>query len=280
MFPTIEESRQLGEPIHLYLFKYGDDSSAFYAYTDAEQDFTFGGVTYKAVPIDRDNIKAAGTLDNSDFQMRSPADAPLADLFRVYPPDREVSVIIRQGHLDDPDSQFLVCWTGRILSAAFNGNEVTYNCQPVSTAMRRAGLRKSWQYGCPHALYGPQCQADQAAATSAAIVASVTGNSVTLPSTWAAPALKPKYLGGMVTWTGSANQTERRMIVKVTGDTLLLAGLVRNLVPGQTINVVLGCNHKAGMGDDCVVLHNNIVNFGGAPWIPSQNPIGQRINFY
>lgn len=279
-FAAREESRHQGEPVHLYFFKYGDDLSNYYAYTDAEANITFDGIEYKATPFDRDNIKSSGSLDNSDIAMKAPRTIELADLFRIYPPDREVSVIIRQGHIGDPDEQFLVAWTGRILSAAFNGNEVTFTCQPVSTAMRRAGLRRHWQYSCPHALYGPQCQANQAAATSTTTLASSTGNSVTLPSDWATTDRKPKYVGGMVTWVGVGAQTERRMVIRVVGDTLVLAGLVRNLAIGQEVKVVLGCNHRGGLGDDCIVLHNNILNYGGDLWIPTKNPVGQVNNFY
>lgn len=279
-FAAREESRTLGEPIHLYSFKYGEGTTDIYGYTDAEADITLDGIVYKAVPFDRDNIKASGSLDNSDLTMRSPADSELAALFRVYPPDREVAVIVREGHADDPDHEFIVIWTGRITSVAFDNNEAVYTCQPVSTALRRAGLRRNWQYSCPHALYGPQCQADQEAATSTSTVVSVTGNTITLPGDWATSGRKPKYIGGMVTWTGALGQTERRMILRVLTDTLVVAGLVRNLVPAQEVKVVLGCNHRAGLTDDCIVLHNNIANYGGDPWIPLQNPIGQLNNFF
>lgn len=278
-FATREESRQLGEPVQLYFFRYGDNSGDFYSYTDAETSITHMGVVYQAAPLDRGNLTSSGTLDKSTLELRTPGNIALADLFRIYPPSRVVSVIIRQGHINDPDQEFLVCWTGRILSAKYEGNECIFSCEPVSTSMRRPGLRRNYQYSCPHALYGPQCQADITAATTTTSLVSSTGNTVTLASGWATTDLKPKYVGGMVTWDGLAGQIERRMIISVSGDTVALSGLVRNLVPGQEIRAILGCNHRAGLTDDCIVLHNNIVNYGGHPWIPTTNPLGQINNF-
>ena len=279
-FQAREESRQQGEPVHLYFFKYGPGALDFFAYTDAETDVTHSGVTYRSIPFDRDNIKSSGSLDNSDVTLRCPADSELANLFKVFPPDHEVSIILRQGHIGDPDNEFVVIWTGRIMSPSFNGNECSFNCQPVSTAMRRAGLRRHWQYSCPHALYGSECEADQNAATSATTLVSATANSVTLPSDWATPPRKSKYVGGMVIWTGAGALMQRRMVLRVIGDTLVLSGLVRDLVPGQEVKVVLGCNHRAGLDDDCIQLHNNILNYGGDPWIPTKNPLSQVNNFF
>lgn len=278
-FQAREESRQLGEPVHLYVFRYGDTPDDYYAYTDAETNLTVAGVVYEAIPIDRGAITASGSLDKSQLELRTRGDIFLADLFRVYPPSRVVSVVIRQGHIDDPDQQFLVCWTGRILSCVYEGNEARFNCEPVSTSMRRPGLRRNYQYACPHALYGPQCQASMSAATTITSVAAASGITIQLASGWASADRKPKYVGGMVTWDGPGGQVERRMIIGVSGDTVQVNGLVRNLVVGQEIRAILGCNHRSGIEDDCIALHNNIHNYGGQPWIPTTNPIGQVNNF-
>lgn len=81
----------------------------------------------------------------------------------------------------------------------------------------------------------------------------------------------------MIEWAASG-RTERRTILDVqTDNTLLLSGPVRNLSVGATVTISLGCNHKM---DDWASLHNNIVNFGGQPYIPLKNPVGIRNNFY
>ena len=56
-FQTIETSRQKGEPVTLYRFRYSE--TANFAYTDAEQAITHGGITYEPIPIMRDAVIVA-----------------------------------------------------------------------------------------------------------------------------------------------------------------------------------------------------------------------------
>jgi len=280
-FASYETSRDAGKPVDLYFFRHGSDPAAYYAYTDADFPLTVdhgdGPITYEAVPIRRGEISSTGTLDRSTLEVSTARDAELADLFRVYPPSQVVTLIIRQSHLDDPDEEFPVVWTGRIVSSSRKkDSSVSYSCEPVSTSMRRPGLRRHYQYGCPHALYGPQCSANKAAATVTATVDSISGTSVTLDTGWNAHDVS-KYLGGMIEWTNDDGQQEMRTILRVTGDTLSCSGILRDLDVGATISVILGCSQQLG---DCKDLHNNIVNYGGQPWIPLKNPVGFYNNYY
>lgn len=280
-FANFETSRDAGKPVDLYYFRYGSDASAYYAYTDADFPITVdhgdGPVTYEAVPIKRGEISSTGTLDKSTLEVMTARDVALADLFRVYPPAQVVTLIIRQSHLDDPDEEFPVVWTGRIVaSSRRKDSSVSYSCEPVSTSMRRPGLRRHYQYGCPNALYGTQCGANKAAATVTATVDSISGTSVTLETGWNAQPVA-KYLGGMIEWTNDDGGQEMRTILRVTGDTLSCSGILRDLVPAATISVILGCSQQMG---DCKDVHDNIVNYGGQPWIPLKNPIGMYNNYY
>ncbi|ASY68907.1 phage BR0599 family protein [Sinorhizobium fredii] len=283
-FSGIETSRQRGAPVTLYLFVYGGaegDSPPpqAFAYTDAEQDITYEGFTYVPKPITRDNVNSSGTLDKSTLQIRMPRDIELAEEFRVYPPAQVMSLIIRQGHLSDPDSprEFLVCWSGRVLSVGREGDECVIAGEPVSSSLRRPGLRRNYQLGCPHVLYGAQCQASEAAATVTATVASISGTSITLNAGWDGAFDAAKFTEGLVKWTNDTGGIEIRKILSVSGDTLSLGGLLRDLNASDTVSVILGCNHQMG---DCRDLHDNIHNFGGCPWIPTKNPIGFRNNYY
>lgn len=276
-FAQFEESRSLGSPTNLYLFRYGPNPTDVFTYCDSEYDIVFDTRTYRAVPIDREAINAKTTLDKNELEIRMPQTTDLAELFRYYPPSEVVTLTIYQGHADDPDQQWIVAWSGRVLGFAIEGNEARYTCEPISSSMRRPGLRRHYGYGCPHRLYGAQCGANKAVATRTVVVAELFSNAIRLPADWDTTPRKQKYVGGMVEWTGNG-QTERRTILDVQSEnTLLLAGPVRSLSVGSTVTVILGCDHTMG---DCANLHNNIVNFGGQPYIPLKNPVGIRNNFY
>jgi hypothetical protein len=282
-FAAYEESTYHGEPVNLYLFRYGAGLTEYYAYSDTEIPLTISGVTYAPVPLERDAFNSSGTLDKSDVSIHVDADNSVAEMFRVYAPTQPVTLVVRQGHIGDPDSEYNVVWTGRVLSCSWVDSVATLTCEPVATSMQRTGLRRHYQYGCPHALYMGDatggCRADKGDATRATTVSSVTGSLVTLPTGWNGAFAKQKFIGGMVEWNTPGGSVERRSILKVVDGTnvVTMGGPIPDMEAGDAVAVVLGCNHQM---TDCADLHNNINDFGGQPWIPTKSPFGNTQNFY
>jgi hypothetical protein len=272
-----ERSRFRGEPINLYLFRYGTTPGSYYAYTDAEQQTTdpLTGIVYKPIPIDRGAVTASGNLDKATISINVPRDSEISELFRIYPPTQVVSIVIKQGHIDDPEEQYLVVWSGRVISRDVTDNETTLTCEPIATALRRPRLRRNYQLGCPHVLYGPQCKASRPAATVTTTVEAASGNEVTLPSDWNGAEPLANYIGGLAEWNFDGN-VELRTILRVKDEQILvLSGPVRFLAEDDPIKVSKGCSHNM---DGCNT-HSNILNYGGQPWIPTKNPIGTTSTF-
>jgi hypothetical protein len=277
-FAPIETSRQKAMPVTLYQFIYNAVPLTYFAVTDAEQAIVSDDVTYEPEPVMRDAVVSSGTLDRTTIAIRLPRDIEFSEMFRVYPPTEPVTLIIRQGHLTDTDPpEFLVVWSGRVLSVGREGDECVVTCEPVSSSLRRPGLRRHYQLGCPHVLYGDQCRANRAASTVTATVASVSGTSATLGAGWNGSFDPSKFREGIMQWTNDDGGLEKRKILSISGNTLSLGGLLRDLAASDTVSVILGCNHQM---DDCLNLFNNIHNHGGCPWIPTKNPIGYRNNYY
>ena len=185
-YGAIEESRKLGAPAELFLFRYGTDPGAVYAYTDVEEMVTHGAVDYNPVKIKRGGISASGSLDKSRMTVTVPIDSEIAELFRIYPPGTVVTLTIRGGHLSDPDAEYPVIWVGRVLSSArgkSENTEVELTCEPANTSLRRTGLRRNYQYSCPHVIYSAGdglANADIVRATLSRVVLSKTNATVTL----------------------------------------------------------------------------------------------------
>lgn len=258
------------------------DSGEFgpYAYTDAETPIIYDGVTYLPVAIQRDAINASGSLDKAMLKVAMQQGLPLGDQFLAYPPAQVVNLIIRQGHFGDEPSltNYPVIWTGRVLGCAHPPNETEFTCEPISTAIKRPGLRRNYQIACPHVLYGSQCRANRKAATIVRPVASIVGSRLTLVDGWEAAHAGSKYLGGMVGWQQDNGALELRTILRQEGDnTFLVSGNLRGLTAGEDVQMILGCGRNM---DDCVALHDNIHNYGGQPFIPTTNPVSSINNFY
>lgn len=269
-FADREESRNKGAPVDLYLFRYGTAPNAYYAYTDSEKAEVFNGITYQPIPITRTAISASGTLDKATLKVTAPINTSIADLFRIFPPAQVVTLTIRQVHLNDPDYEALVNWSGRVLGTEREGSEIEFACEPIGTSMRRTGLRRHYQIGCPHVLYGKRCKANKALATINRTALTVGGNTVDLQLGWNGNIAPSKFVGGLLEWDGP-NGVEARTILRVNDNIqLYLSGPTRGLLAGANVRVVLGCNHQQS---DCSSLHANILNFGGQPYIPTKNPI-------
>lgn len=285
-FDAFEESRQRGEPIYLYLFEYDDGQLRRFAYTDHEQNVVapastgLTDVTFEAVPIEHGGLKSSGSLDKATFAINMAQDTPIAEQFRNYPPGQVVNIRVWQMHLGDSAAQCLVVWSGRITSCSFEGAVANVQCEPVSTSLRRPALRRNYQIGCPHNLYGPQCLANKTAGTLVnRAVVDVAGNVVTLAAGWkASPHPIDAYIGGQVEWTSGDGAVNRRTILRIeSGSVFFLGGPSSGLTPGMSVSVVVGCNRQR---NHCQNVHNNILNYGGCPYIPTTNPFGFTMNYY
>lgn len=275
-YAHFEESADLGEPINLYLFRYGPGTNDVYRYCDAETDQTVGGAVWVAVPIARSDISSSGTTDKSSFEIEMDRRGPVPELFRVYPPSWTVTVTVWQGHAEDPNKDYKVIFSGIVLSCSREqGLLATLSCEPASVSMQRIGLRRNWQYMCPHVLYGPQCKANKAAATAYTAAFLVQGRFLTVTSN-----LGNQYLNGMLEWENENGQTEIRTILAISvvegRSRFTLSGIAPTVTVGQTVRAVKGCGHVLS---DCGSVHNNIPNFGGQPYIPLKNPLGRANPF-
>ena len=278
MFGVFESSRTLGQPLELYEFKAGAE---IYRYCNGEKSYVYAGDLYTAAPIKRSAVTSSGTLDRATLTVTLADTLDLAARLRGYPASAIIVLTIRQGHKDDPDMEFLVAWVGRVLGAQGDPETGTraLTCQPASTSLKRIGLRRKWQYGCPHVLYGDQCRADQGYAT-VNTSASGFGTVLSLPGGWNAGKPINKFAGGLLTYGD-----EVRTILAADNATVTLGGPLA-VSPGDSVSLALGCNH---LRDDCRNLHRprdeanygggNIHNFGGQPFIPTTNPIGYVSNY-
>lgn len=269
---TYEESESRGVPVELYYFRYGSAPGAFFAYTDSEFTVEHNGVSYTPLPLKRGQITAQQSLDKSEMKVKTNTDNGVAELFRLYPPSSPVILTIRAGHRLDPESDYAVVWVGRVQSCSRTKGEAELSCVPASSSIRRSGLRRHYQLTCPHVLYDDTtCRADVASATrTGVVVLTVSYTSLVMPPGWNGTPPPEKYVGGVVEWDGSAGR-EVRTILRIEGDQLHLGAPTKDLLSGvSTVDIKLGCNHQI---EDCTDLHNNIVNFGGMPYIPQVNPV-------
>lgn len=275
-FNDLEQSADRGEPVDLYKFVYGPEAEDCFRYTDYEAPLVLDGEIFYPTIIARGDINSAGTTDKSTLEVEMPTADPVAELFRVYPPSFPVGLQIWQGHATT--KTFALQWSGKVLSCSRAGLQASLTCEPSSISMQRIGLRRNYQYMCPHVLYGAQCKANKAAATVSLQVAVVSGRLLTLTGLLANAG---EYAGGLLEWENTTTELkEYRTILStatVAGKTVLTISAVARGVPTTpTVKASKGCAHTL---QACNSVHNNAPNYGGQPFIPTKNPLGRSTPF-
>ena len=281
-FNEKESSKYQGKPVHLYSFVGSDGEDGGigpFMFSNNEVSVFRGENEFEPWAITHGDVVSSGTLDKSDLEVKLARGTVLDDLFIAYPPSQIINLSIFRGHSDSDSnlSNFPLEWSGRILGVEYNDNQLILNCEPVSTSMRRPGLRRHYQISCPHVLYGDECRANKEAATSTRTVASVSGQNVTLSSPL--PGVAQNYSVGIVEWQNSSGGKEFRTVLSCTEDmlTINIRGFLRSVGPGTELKISFGCNRFTS---DCRDLHDNILNYGGQPWIPFDNPFSFVSKFY
>jgi uncharacterized phage protein (TIGR02218 family) len=258
-YDTIERSHQSGAPVELYLFARGEQ---VWRYTSADTDVSRAAETWTSTVLQRTAIETNPEQSRNAITVTAPRDFAVADLFRITAPTDVVSLTVYRYHRGDADTA--VIWMGRVLNVQWQGAQARLSCEPISISFGRTGLRRLYQTSCPHVLYGSGCRLNKADFARVCEVDAISGYTLTVDGLDAM-----SYAGGFVEWDVGDSNIERRFIRSFSGLVLTLAQPFQGLEVGNSVTVYPGCNHTMQICNDDF---DNLVNYGGMPFIPSKNP--------
>lgn len=261
-YAAVEVSTSDGQPIELYVFQ---QALKTWYYTTGPDVITRTGIDYEPATITRSAISQSNETSGSAISLTFPRDHDFARQFLGFAPDLVTTLTIFRGHATDTSAEFLVFWKGRVISGTGNGPTIDLACESVFTSLQRTGLRARYQRQCRHALYSPSCTLNMDTYKVTGVVQSVNTGLVTctqaaaLPNGW--------FTGGILRLASGAT----RFIISHSGAQLQLSRPFAEDIGGQTIDIFPGCDH---LKSTCISKFNNLLNFGGFPYIPSINPFG------
>ena len=264
-YDSLETSAALARPVEIFTFARGPQEWLF---TSADRDVTVAAEVYSAVAIMRPSIQQGGELNRAALKLDVARDFPIAELFQAGIPSETITLRIRQYH--EGDGSVVAIWSGRVLNVARVGELAEINCEPISTSVRSTGLRRRYQKGCPHVLYGPGCGVVAASFDLAATVDALSGLTVT--ATEIGTEADGYWEGGYIEWEPIPGVVERRFILGHTGTSITLMTQPLGLAVSDSFTLFPGCDHTLGAGG-CGKFSNEL-NYGGMPDIPTKNPYG------
>jgi uncharacterized phage protein (TIGR02218 family) len=280
-YSGLEASAHGGRPVELFRFVHGSQVWTYSTGPEVE----YGGETYAAFAVGRDDMGQAKELHKSALQVLLPRTCELSLLYLAGSPESVVTLTVYRQHIGASDGP-IVYWKGRVVSVEWP-DQVTASltCESVFTSLKRPGLRARYQRMCRHALYSEQCGVDKADYAVPGTVSAVdsTHTAVTIPE--AAGYDDGYFLGGFLALADGT----MRFISAHSGSSITLANpapVLADLVGlggygedyGQYYGGI-GLVIYPGCGRDRTTCNDrfaNVLNFGGWPWIPKRNPFDGR----
>ena len=183
-------------------------------------------------------------------------------------PEVQTLVTIYRLHRTDSSEERISYWKGRILSVKVDGFEIKFSCESIFSSLKRVGLRARYERSCRHTLYDAQCgiSMDILRQTGTVLVQSNT----TLTVVGADSKPDGYFTGGMVK---DVNEVYRFINGHSGTQISVSKPYYRNIVSEEVV-LYPGCDKTTDM---CISKYNNIVNYGGFPYIPPKNPFDGSI---
>lgn len=272
-----EKSKHSAKPNELYKF---EGTYANFYYTSGPKEVVYGvdavgaPVKYKPIAIRRSEINI-GTQedDGNDLTIELSVQNELVKVygFQNSPPSLTLT-IYRYHSLDDVKSY----WTGTINDIKIaNGLATIRSPSALAAALSTNLPGVFFQSPCNHVLYDKRCKVKYADFSKSVAVLAIDGQQITVASVGN---LAGKLVGGEVLLLSG----ERRMVTRETEisykpgaaaaipATLLTINFpFSKIVVGGNVTVAAGCD--LAYSGDCKLKFNNNKNFGGFPFIPSDN---------
>jgi len=249
----------------LFRFSRGSD---IWTLTSSDTEVIYNTETYTPAVIGHGERASQTEISKENLTISIDIEHELARELLTYYGD-EIMVLTLFIQLDATTE---VGWKGRYVSQKPSGDKLLIIVESVFTSLRRPGIRKRYQKTCGHSLYGTYgCKLNSESFALESILLAFSGITVTVED-----ALLQEdgyYLGGMIR---ASSDNSLRWIVNHAGNVLTLVRPFEQLEDdgiGASVKIYPGCDHTR---PTCISKFNNVLNYGGFPWIPNKNPMDGR----
>jgi uncharacterized phage protein (TIGR02218 family) len=268
-FDDDEKSVQAAQPVDLYTIV---TPTTTYYLTSYSQNISYGGNTYTAAAISRDNVTINPHGQGRELTMYVSLDHALSqDLLVGGIPQSSVSIQVDtyMVRANATRTQHL----GYITSIASDGVQVKL-LAPHKLDVKIGGVKLpvlQSQRLCQHGLYDTGCTINPASFNVATTVSSISVDGLTItigtiggnPDNWAQYGKIVRFADG-----------EPRAVMSHVGTAIVVDVPFRTLNNGDSITLYAGCDH---MVTTCKTKFSNVINYGGHPLLPTvniQSPVG------
>lgn len=248
------------QPAELFHIWYG---STHWRYTSAEEAITYSGNEFLPAGVKRGTVGYDSNLEVSVLEVTfARMTAPIAQYIALNPLELVWIEVLRVFREQSPVEAGVV-FLGQIRSVSFVGLSCVAECVGFEHFLRQPV--PVFRYGpqCNWTVFDSRCGVSSAAYTNAVYLTGVSSNGLELTGKFGVRE-DGFFSGGVLSWSGTS-----RMIVNHIGNSISLRYRIAGLQAGHTVSVYAGCDRNV---ETCRDKFDNVINFGGDPFIPDDNP--------
>lgn len=271
VYTDAESSATDGAPIEGYQFV---GPQASYRYTNAQADQTINGLLFTKTSIKRSAIKAGTQEDDSlEVELDMPFDLPLVFDYGYATAPPSLTLTIYRYHGDtNPATDWVIIWQGEVSGFLIEEERAKIRVPAVFEQALRGNMPTVfYQAPCNHVLGDALCKVNLTLFKATSTVSSITGSGLTINVVNDGFA-DGDLVGGILY---APLRGERRLILSNVANVVGINFPFHGLVAGDVVELQQGCDH-AYLGH-CDTRFANTINFGGAPYVPKENPFEGEI---
>lgn len=262
-YDLAEGSTHDGAPVECYKFI---GSFRTYRYTSADLAQTVNGETYEPVAGRRGTVRSGTQADDTlSLEIELPFDV---DVVRDYAysesPPRLSLEVYRVHRGTDFGTDWTLLWKGTVSAFNVDGRIAKVRVPSIFSRALQGDLPNAYfQAPCNHVLYDSRCKASRGANRVETTVSAAGSLSFTVANDGG--------VDGALAAGEAVNlrNGERRLILGNSAGIVTIGYPFFDLRAGDPIELVRGCDHSFST---CKAKFNNSINFGGHPFIPTDNP--------
>jgi len=207
-------------------------------------------------------------LDNSNMDLFLPTTDPFAKKCLGLITPTTLVVQVYQQHLTDPDAEAKRVHYCYVMKIEPGDTEVKFSTGSIMQAYTSSDLGTVlYSYTCNHELGDEHCKVDLDDYKENSTVASFGGYQITLADFVGVD--MSFYAGGTIV---NERTGQQRPIVTIDGETVFILAPFVDIVAGDPVKLWPGCDHRRDGPAGCLARFDNVINYGGFPFIPRKNP--------
>jgi uncharacterized phage protein (TIGR02218 family) len=262
MSDTYVDLETAGERKPVELYHFWTESDLEWYYSNSDVPITFESNLYSPTALTRGTVEWDSQLNISKLTVTlSHTREPVLQYIAQNPLDVVWVTVMRLFRDQDPYEAGII-FVGQIKDVAFQGVSAVANCVGFEVYLDRQIPTLRYQKQCNWIFGDANCTAIGNIQTGTVSSVSDTGLEVDVDGI--SPEDDGYYDLGKFVFGDN-----KRMITSYSGSTFIIRNKIEPLQAGDSVTVYPGCD---GNIITCRDTYDNVVNFGGFPYIPSDNP--------